>query len=63
MRIKHAGHQNPLLGIDHAAAIGRLDPLPDFSNQTALHQHITGHQLRIVFRGDAGVLDEEVHGS
>ena len=63
MRIKHAGHQNPLLGIDHAAAIGRLDPLPDFSNHTALHQDITEHQVRTVFRGNAGVLDEKVHGS
>ena len=62
MRIKHSGHQNPLLGIDHAAIIGRLDPLAYFANHTAFDQYIAMRQVRTFFRGDAGVLDEEVHG-
>ena len=61
VRVKHAGGQNAVAGINGAGTVGCGQAFADLLDFAIGDENIAGSEVGRVLRGDAGVGDEECH--
>ena len=61
VRVKHAGREDTVAGVDDARAVGGGQAAADLLDFTVGDQDVAGNEIGRILGGDAGVGDEEFH--